>query len=136
MNLREIEGKVEEINQFIKNELWFDFELVEYKNGNIKVLGGGTHLTTIRDNYDIEIIFKDIFFTSLKYSWQSDTNYPTLIFHGYGTPELNSKFAIEQGYHVFEFMASDHLNSRFYIGAADIDFKINPNGYLKGKKKV
>jgi len=131
MDVIVIDSKVEEINNIINKELWLYFEVVECNVGLLKIWGGID--LSYPDVYDIEIIFKDIFFTSLILLWESKPNNSILKFYPYGTAELNNKFSLEEGHHIFEFTSCDYPNSNFYIGAGSIDFVINPNGSFSGE---
>jgi len=55
---------VEEINNKIVNELWFDFEIISYDGFTLK-LGGSNHSLDVPNiKYDLEVIFSDVFFIS------------------------------------------------------------------------
>ena len=56
------------INDFLKNQSWCDFEIIELK-GNLQI--GGK--TGFYDKYNIIITFIDVFFMQILYEWKTDT---------------------------------------------------------------
>ncbi|MCC9019923.1 hypothetical protein [Flavobacterium lipolyticum] len=107
----------EKINEIINTKPWFDFELIELKNKNAKIIGS----TDFSYFHEIEIIIEDIYFVQCLDSWKSDTTSKVLII-----PEIecqrdvNILYEIEQGYTLIQFLAEDV--GPIYFSCKDINY--------------
>ena len=111
---------VKQIDDFIRKNLWFDFQLWLYDGRNL-IIAGSIDLTYY---HELEIIFTDVFFASTFFEgWRSDTEKPVIeIPDEELNRALNAKFEIEQGYQIFIIRTEDYEND-VYIAAKEIDFK-------------
>ena len=123
---------VKQIDDFIRKNLWFDFQLWLY-DGRKLVIVGSTDLTYY---HELEIIFTDVFFASTYFEgWRSDTEKPVVeIPDTELNRELNIKFEIEQGYQIFIIRTEDYQND-IYIAAKEIDFKTDKVYYYDREEK-
>jgi hypothetical protein len=102
MDQNEITKIVEEINYYLKQNNWMDFEISCFKNNSLTVNGG------LSLSYPPEIIihFKQVYFLSLPTEWNTDTSIERIfsIVGGEEARSLNLKFQVEQGHHIFKFI--------------------------------
>lgn len=105
MTEQEIKNVLVEINKYLENQLWMDFEVIEYSRYELKIIGS----LDISSAPNIEIAFKDIFFASTAFNWSTDTsrNVVSLI-EGDEAKKINIKFQVEQGYHLIKFQAEEY----------------------------
>lgn len=122
MNTEEIISEVEVINSIIKKNLWMDFEIKKYNDGKLTIYGG----IDLLHSHVIEIYFEDVFFVSLPTEWKSDTQQNVLHFlQGEASIEINIRFMVEQGYHIFRFVPEDYSGDfGCYIGSKVISHSI------------
>lgn len=122
MNNNEKEKIVKEINDYIQNGLWLDFEVNHYSKNKLIVYGG----LDLIFSHDIEVHFEDVFFVSLPMEWKTDTKKTVFqILDGEEVKILNIKFRVEQGYNVFKFKAEDYPDDfGCLIGAKKISYVI------------
>ncbi|MDQ0271329.1 hypothetical protein [Cytobacillus purgationiresistens] len=121
MDIEEVKLVVQEINDFIKSGLWFDFEIKQYLDGELSLHGG------LSLSYpDIEIKFKDIFFVSLPMMWKTDTKETILnILEGEAEREISEKFQVEYLHYIFKFTPEDYpSNFGCIIAAKEISYNI------------
>ena len=96
---------IDKINNHIRKEQWFDFEIIKYGQNELFV-GGGKSLSY---PYELEIHFKDVCFVSVPVEWRTDTSNNVLfILEGEEAYKVNRKFQVEQGYHVFKFVPEEY----------------------------
>lgn len=121
MTLDEAKIVVGEICNFIKQEKWFDFMVKQYVDNEL-TLQGGLSLTYP----DIEIKFKDVFFTSLPMDWKTDTNAVILsILTGEDERIASEKFQVEYLHYIFKFTPEDYPdNFGCLIAAKQISYEI------------
>jgi hypothetical protein len=121
MNKEEVKLKVEKVNEFIKNGLWFDFEIKQYTNDELTLYGG------LSLSYpDIEIKFKNIFFLSLPMMWKTDTQKTILsVLEGHDEKKICEMFQVEYLHYIFKFTPEDYP-PKFgcLIAAKEISYKI------------
>lgn len=103
------ENKIREVleifNQYLKKQLWMDFEVIEFSKGELKIIGS----IDISDKPNIELIFKDVFFASTPFNWKTDTsNIVAMLLSGEEAKEVNLKFQVEQGYHIIKIWPEDY----------------------------
>jgi hypothetical protein len=120
MNLDEATQVVFEINAVLKTKPWFDFEVMEYVGYNLVVMGG----IDTSAPHSLEIKFKDVFFVSLPMCWGTDTSIaPLTIVTREAALEINEKFRVEQGNHIFSFRPEDYpFGFGCLIGSKGISF--------------
>lgn len=113
---------VSEIDQKVRQNNWFDFEVLEY-NGQSLSIAGGIDLTV---NHTLEIVFKDVFYASLYFEgWHTNTQDVVIEIPSREIEkELNMKLEIEQGYQLFIIHPEDY-KSKIYIAAKSIHYKTN-----------
>lgn len=121
MTLDEANIVVGEICDFIKQEKWFDFMVKQYVDNEL-TLHGGLSLTYP----DIEIKFKDVFFTSLPMEWKTDTSAVIIsILMGEEERITSEKFQVEYLHYIFKFIPEDYPdNFSCLIAAKQISYEI------------
>jgi hypothetical protein len=119
--------KIKEINDFLKKEMWFDFELLDYSKNCLTVVGS----TDFSYFHNIEISFKDVFYISCNVEWRSDTSENIIeIEQGDEARKINVANKIEQGYTLFKFIPEDN-DSFFYISAKEVEYNTDCVFYYK-----
>ncbi|TCS94870.1 hypothetical protein [Hazenella coriacea] len=125
LDLEKTRFVVEEINNYLKGELWFDFCVGKYVADELTVYGG------LSFSYpDIEIKFKGVFLISLPMLWKTATetieNGTVLTLIDDETAgKINRKFQVEVGYHLFKFTPEDYPSDfGCFISAQEISFNI------------
>ncbi|WP_042473857.1 hypothetical protein [Bacillus ndiopicus] len=121
MDLGEVKLVVQEINDFIKNNMWFDFEIKQYTDYELCIHSG------VSLSYpDIEIKFKGVFFISLPMIWKTDTTETILnILEGEAEKEISEKFQVEYFHYIFKFNPEDYpSNFGCLIAAKEISYTI------------
>lgn len=94
-----------QINQMLQRRPWLDFEVAEYRGGELLVVGS---MDTTAP-HDVEIRFKDVFFVSLPIEWKTDTTKPPLaLVMGEEAIRLNLRFQVVRGHHIFRFTPEDY----------------------------
>jgi hypothetical protein len=121
--------KVDEINNFLKKEMWFDFEILGYKKNDLTVIGS----TDFSYYHNIEIHFKDVFLIHCHSEWKSDTSKSIIeIIQGNTAKKINIENKIEQGYTLFKLIPEDmYEDSFFYIAARDLEYNTDCVLYYK-----
>ena len=71
---QEIKIVINEINEYLNKQLWMDFEVIEYSNCVLKIIGS----LDISAMPNVEIILKDVFFVSTVFNWETDTSQQAL----------------------------------------------------------
>lgn len=106
--------KVNEINAFIAQHNWIDFEVKSY-DGYRLIIAGSKDLIYY---HLLEITFEDVFwFSGFVSGWRTDTSQNVLKL----ADKNNVKFEIEEGYQLFEFETEDYKNNVF-VAARNINF--------------
>lgn len=110
----DINPAIKEINEFISQHNWMDFEVKSY-DGFKLVIAGSTDLMYY---HLLEISFEDVFwFSGFVNGWKTDTTKEVLKLAN----EHNLKLEIEEGYQLFEFETEDYKNNVF-VAARIINF--------------
>ena len=119
---------VNEIDNYIRENTWFDFHVWRYDGRNL-IISGSIDLTYY---HKLEIVFKDVFFASTFFeSWRSNTNKPVIEIPEHKVNKaLNLKFEIEQGYQIFLIRTEDFKND-IYIAAKEISFNTDTVYYYQ-----
>lgn len=120
MSLEMIKMKeiLQEINIFLKKHQWCDFEIISLQ-GNL-IIGGKTGFS---DEYDIRIIFEDVFFIKCLYEWKTNTLIDSFLIPSIEEQrKINIGFSIIQGYYLCKILTED--TEPMYISAKDIKFEI------------
>lgn len=120
-----VDDKLKKINEFISNELWFDFQLANFDGYTLSITGG----IDLSHNWMIEIIFKDVSFCLLKNEWKKHDKEPPLdILEGKKAFAFNQKYHIEIGNTLFmmnhEDLDKDGANA-YIIAAKNLDFRFD-----------
>lgn len=99
---------VNELDNFIRHQGWYDFQMWSYDSWNL-IIGGSYDLTYY---HTLEITFSQTFFVSGFFqSWNSDTNNPVIeMIKGELENELNRKYEIEQYHQLFIIRTEDYKN--------------------------
>lgn len=121
MEKKDVQKVVEEIDTRLRKELWFDFEVTQYRKNKLTIIG----TLDSSGQHKIEICFEDVFFVSLPIGWQTDTSKPVLVLvEGDDAFTLNKRFQVEIGYHIFRF-TPEYYPEDFacYVAAKHISFK-------------
>lgn len=125
MNIEQSEVKfvVEQINNFIQKNLWFDFSVDNYINDKLTITGG----LSLSYPPMIDIYFDDVMFSLVHTIWHTDTSKRVLtLLKGDEAKSINLMFGIEVGYHVFRFTPEDCPNELgCLVAAKKITYKIN-----------
>lgn len=117
---RDLISTFDEINKFLKQHFWCDFEVISYDGYKLEIAGKTGFYT-----YDIKIIFKDVYFLSCLSEWQTDTSVDH-IFSLATTDEAykyNQGYGIIQGYALFKILAED-VDFPILISAKDITYEV------------
>lgn len=117
--------KVKYIDQFVRENAWFDFQVVSFECGCL-VIHGGIDLTVGRQ---LEIKFENVLCYHGPFDWRSDTSKTVFDTPAENEiPDINIKYEIEVGYNVFRFQPEYH-NDPIIIGAVDINQDIGDAAY-------
>lgn len=120
----QLRATIDQINQFLSTEQWFDFSL-DYSGNGFVVLGS----TDFSYWHDIEITFKNPSFYLGKFEWHTNPKQPVLsLLAGKEAHEINLRYQIEQGNHLFTFTPED-LKEKIIIAAENISFKVGRVSY-------
>ncbi|EGO62751.1 hypothetical protein [Acetonema longum] len=122
MDIVSIKTIMAEINSFIQQQMWLDFEVIQYIRNKLTVIGS----IDISNPHDLEIHFEDISFVSLPIEWKTDTSKTALLLlEGEAAILLNKRFHVQQGYHIFKFTPEDYPEDfGCYVGARAISYQI------------
>lgn len=124
MTIRE---KVQAINSIIAKEKWLDMEIFHIKGVDLSIIGS----IDFTYGHSVEITFIDVFHMSINAEWQTDTSKPVLeIVSGEEEYNVNGKYRIQEGNILFK-IASEDLETPFYIAAKDIKFNSDRVLYYK-----
>ncbi|WP_282628373.1 hypothetical protein [Empedobacter sedimenti] len=105
--------QINEINAFISQHSWMDFEVKSYDGYQLSIAGS----TDLMYYHLIEICFEDVFwFSGFMNGWRTDTSKITL-----KLSDDDQKFEIEEDYHLFEFECEDYENNVF-VAAKNVHF--------------
>ena len=123
MDIVKVKITIEEINNFIREKMWLDFEVRNFDKYKL-TLTGSIDISTV---HDIEIIFEDVSFVSMPFEWKTDTSKTVLVFvEGEEATAINRRFQVEKGYHIFKFIPEDFPEDfGCYLGAKSITYQIN-----------
>lgn len=115
---------VNEINLIIERQLWMDFQVTNYDGYSLTIVGCLS--LSFPDQYEIKIYFRDVFFVSLPMDWKTDTSKIVLsLLEADEAGEINWKFQVESGYHIFRFKPEDYPDDfGCLIGAREISYKL------------
>lgn len=124
MNEAEAIKSINRLNKYIQRELWFDFELMQYEAGTLRMIGGIDLSSRGSENVDIQ--FTQVFFASLPAEWMTDTSTPPVRLLTAGEAfGVKRVFGIDQECHIFRF------NPEYYpedfgclVGAKEISFRL------------
>lgn len=111
---------VSDINKYLSQNLWMDFEVCKMNCGNIVLSGKIDEL----DNELIEITFIQPFFISLSMCFSYDKGDFIKIIDGDEFVEINKKYHVEQGN--FQFRIIPNSESEFLVVAKGISAKFDP----------
>ena len=105
MTEQEIKIVVHQINDYLSEQLWMDFEIAEYSKYVMRIIG----CLDFSGQPNLEIIFHDVFFASAVFAWTTDTARQVVeLIEGEEARQINMKFHVEQGYHLIRFQAEDY----------------------------
>lgn len=108
-----VDGILTEINAFISQYSWMDFEVKSY-NGYQLTIAGSKDLMYY---HLIEICFDDVFwFSGFMNGWRTDTSKTTI-----KRSEEYQKFEIEADYYLFKFECEDYDN-KVFVAAKNVYF--------------
>ena len=123
MNIERIICIVNEINDYIKKQLWLDFEVLSYENCTLSIIGN----IDISSEHDIKITFNDVSFISMPFEWKTNTSIEAFfLVTGEEAVTLNRKFQVERGHYVFKFIPEGFTGDfGCYLAAKSISYHIN-----------
>ena len=105
MEENEIRDVLEQFNDYLKEQLWMDFEIIEYSKTELRIIGS----IDISNKPNIELIFKDVFFVSAPFNWKTDTSKKVgMLLSGEEAKKINLKYQVEQGYHIIKIQPDDY----------------------------
>ncbi|MBL7950883.1 MAG: hypothetical protein JNM62_04130 [Flavobacteriales bacterium] len=125
---KDVRAVVEEINQLVRAQEWFDFHVVECDFRKL-VVGGSEDLTYY---HKLEVVFENVFFFSGVISgWGTDTSKPMItIPEGEELRELNMRFEIQVGYQLFVILPEDFKN-KIYVAAERLSYNTDTVFYYQ-----
>ena len=95
MTEQEIKIVVHQINDYLSEQLWMDFEIAEYSKYVMRISG----CLDFSGQPNLEIILHDVFFASAVFAWTTDTARQAVeLIEGEEARQINMKFHVEQGY--------------------------------------
>lgn len=117
-----IKDKVMNIDRVIRQYPWLDFEVAEYKNGKLTIVGS----VDTSDEHVVEIDFVGVAFASLPMCWRTDTtNVVISVVEGGSAVVINQTFRVEQGSSLFQFVPEDYPQAfRCLVGARDVACRV------------
>lgn len=132
--MNEVKQTVEEINNLVRTQAWFDFEIMSL-NVDFKIVGGLDLYYHAPDDYDLLITFSKVFYISSLMNWNTDTSKNFIkVLEGEEFYTINRKHQVELGNYVFAISVEDHEEGLYYIVAEDISYEItNPSLFSKAK---
>lgn len=121
MTETEVLEQVTIFNHFASQKPWLDVDIAEF-SPHAAVLHCGIDLSV---EIDIEIRFDMVFFVSLLMTWKTDTTSSVLqLMTGEEAKQLNMKYRIEQGCHLFAFSPEDlAADTRCLIAAKSFSWR-------------
>ena len=115
---------VTKIDNFIKNQPWLDFEIIEYSDYSLTIIGS---LDTSAEPI-IRIEFAGVFAISAPFNWKTDTDKSVFsILGGVEMLKFNQVFEVEQGVTLFRFIPEDlegYLGC--IIAAQEVSYRTSP----------
>ena len=70
MKENEIKEVLGRVTQYLNEQLWMDFELIEFSRGELKIIGS----IDISTKPNIELVFNDVFLASTPFNQKTDTS--------------------------------------------------------------
>lgn len=112
--------KIKEINEYLKSQLWMDFEVVRINGGNIELYG---YLDEAGEN-KIKIVFESpyMLITSLNFTYEGEKDFIALV-TGSEALKINKRFNVIVGNSIFR-LANTNIETDMYVVAKGIDFCI------------
>ena len=105
MKENDIKEVLRRFNQYLNEQLWMDFELIEFSRGELKIIGS----IDISTKPNIELVFKDVFFASTPFNWKTDTSkMVAMLLSGEEAKKVNLKYQVEQGYYIIKIQPEDY----------------------------
>ena len=118
----EVINEVDKINRYLNKCLWMDFEFCQM-NGNQVIMSGSIYHSY--NEYAIDIIFDQPYFSSSLFFWHTDTSEPFIqLVANEEEQNLIEKYDIEQGNYIFKISAEGFEEPPIYIAAKKITCNI------------
>lgn len=113
-------GKINMINEYLKEQLWMDFEVCNMNCGKIEMFG---FLDEAGED-KIKIIFDKpyMMLSTFCFTYEGNSDFISLV-TGDEAVELNKKYNVTQGNHIFKF-SDTNINGDMYIIAKEIEVQI------------
>lgn len=113
-------GKINMINEYLKEQLWMDFEVCNVNCGKIEMFG---FLDEAGED-KIKIIFDKpyMMLSTFCFTYEGNSDFISLV-TGDEAVELNKKYNVTQGNHIFKF-SDTNINGDMYIIAKEIEVQI------------
>lgn len=117
---KDLVSTLDEINKFLKQHLWCDFEVISYDGYKLEI-GEKTGFY----NYDIKIVFEDVYFLSCLAEWRTDTSVDQIfsLTTADEAYKYNRGYGIIQGYNLFKILAED-IDLPLFISAKAISYEV------------
>lgn len=105
MDSDRVDAVVAKVNDFVSRHLWMDFSVWSFHADKLEVSG-------TRDEScwsDLRVVFSGICWACVRFrGWKTDTRRPVLLrVDGPEAYQVNARFQIEVGHHVFKLVAED-----------------------------
>lgn len=112
--------KINIINEYLREQLWMDFEMCNMNCGKIEMFG---FLDEAGED-KIKIIFDKpyMMLSTFCFTYEGNSDFISLV-TGDEAVELNKKYNVTQGNHIFK-LSDTNINGDMYIIAKEIEVQI------------
>jgi hypothetical protein len=118
--------KINEINNFLSKELWYDFEISNSNFEKICIIGS----IDFSYGHQIELYFLDVIHLTINETWKSDTKKKIFtILSGKEKEIFINNFGLESGFKIIKIINEDF--KPFYIVTKEFDYNFIKVYYYK-----
>lgn len=105
MSEKEVKDIIRAVNIFLSQQLWMDFEIIEYSGQFLRIIGS-IDITALPV---MELVFEDVYFVSAVFNWKTNTGRTVVsLLEGKDAKVVNLKYRVEQGYHIIKITPEDY----------------------------
>lgn len=105
MSEKEVKDIIRAVNIFLSQQLWMDFEIIEYSGQFLRIIGS-IDITAVPV---MELVFEDVYFVSAVFNWKTNTDRTVVsLLEGKDAKVVNLKYRVEQGYHIIKITPEDY----------------------------